>query len=104
MLWSRPTADDLKGTGLRPSHYTEPMVECWPDIWPALMLYNKNRTQTLPGFNGPTGLNYLVFHGELDRKGLQGDEREEVMDHLRTIEAEMLKKVYKDMEARQAKK
>nr|WP_168797372.1 DUF1799 domain-containing protein [Lampropedia aestuarii] len=80
------------------------MVECWPDIWPALMLYHDNRTQTIPGFNGPTGLNYLVFNSELDRMGLQGDEREEIMGHVRIIEAEMLNKHYKDLEAQQAKK
>ncbi|KKO71842.1 DUF1799 domain-containing protein [Kerstersia gyiorum] len=95
-MWKRPTAGELKGTGLKPSHYKEPNVDVWPENWPAIDLYLRYRTQWIQGPGGPTGLNYSVLFADLDRNGIEGDEREQIMEGIRIIEAAVLKKIYED--------
>lgn len=95
-MWRRPTAAELRGTGLKQSHYKEPIAEVWPECWPAVDLYLKYRTQWIQGPGGPSGLNYSILFADLDRSGIEGDEREDIMDHIRTIEAEVLAEIYKE--------
>lgn len=95
-MWRRPTAAELRGTGLKQSHYKEPLVEVWPECWPAVELYLKYRTQWIQGPGGPSGLNYAVLFADLDRSGIEGDELEQIMDDIRTIEAEVLAEIYKE--------
>jgi len=93
-MWRRPTAEQLKGTGLRPKHYKEPQVDVWPENWPAIDLYVQYRTQWIQGPGGPTGLNYPVLLADLDRRGITNDERTEIMDSIRVIEDVVLDKIY----------
>ena len=93
-MWRRPTAAELRGTGLKPSHYKEPMVDVWPECWPAIDLYLKYRTQWIQGPGGPSGLDYSILQDDLDRTGIHGDEREDIMDAIRTIETEVLASIY----------
>jgi hypothetical protein len=46
--------------------------------------------------NGPTGLDYNVVFHELDRSGLAGDEYEDMMVSIRTIEGVALEEIHKD--------
>ncbi|MCX5592023.1 DUF1799 domain-containing protein [Alcaligenes endophyticus] len=93
-MWRRPTAAALRGTGLKPSHYKEPLVCVWPDCWAAIELYLRYQTQWIQGPNGPSGLNYVVLFKDLDRLGVEDEEHEEIMDYIRIIEAEALAKIY----------
>jgi hypothetical protein len=93
-LWKRPTAAQLRGTGLKAKHYIEPHVDVWPENWPALQLYASNRSQWIQGAGGPTGLNYSWFVSELQRKGVDSEEIDQIMDGLRVIEDAVLEKVY----------
>uniref|UniRef100_UPI00333E75EE DUF1799 domain-containing protein n=1 Tax=Castellaniella defragrans TaxID=75697 RepID=UPI00333E75EE len=93
-MWKRPTADQLKGTGLKPKHYREPHVDVWPESWPAIDLYIRYRSQWIQGPGGPTGLNYAVLLADLDRSDVQDDDREQIMDGIRVIEDAVLEKVY----------
>ena len=95
-MWRRPTAAALRGTGLKPSHYKEPIVEVWPESWPAVELYVRYQTQWLQGPGGPSGLNYAILFADLDRSGIEGEDREEIMDGVRVIEAEVLKSIYQE--------
>lgn len=93
-MWKRPTADQLQGTGLKPSHYKEPKVDVWPENWTAIELYVRYQTQWIQGPGGPTGLNYSVYLAELDRRGIVGDDRENVLDGIQIIEDVALEKYY----------
>lgn len=93
-MWKRPTAEQLKGTGLKPKHYKEPHVDVWPENWMTIDLYAQNHTQWIQGPGGPTGLNYLWFQSMLDRKGVAAGEAESVMDGIRVVEDVVLEKVY----------
>jgi len=95
-MWRRPTAAELKGTGLHPKHYKEPVVEVWPECWPAIDLYLKYRTQWIQGPGGPSGLDYSILLADLDRSGVRDTEREDIMDAIRTIEAEVLASIYQE--------
>lgn len=95
-MWRRPTAAALRGTGLKPSHYKEPIVEVWPESWPAVELYVRYQTQWLQGPGGPSGLNYAILFADLDRSGFEGEDREDIMDGVRIIEAEVLKSIYQE--------
>lgn len=48
------------------------------------------RTQWRHGFNGPTGLDYNVLLHELDRRGLTGDEYDDLFGAMRVIEDTVL--------------
>ena len=93
-MWRSPTADQLKGTGLKAKHYKEPQVDVWPENWPAIELYVRNRTQWIQGPGGPTGLNYPWFQACLDRQGVSVDEAEDIMDGIRVIEDAVLDRIY----------
>lgn len=88
---------------MRASHFKEPHAEVWPDNWTAFELYADNRSQMIQGFGGPTGFDYRVYHAELDRLGLEGEERDNVMAGIRIIEAEVLRKHYDEQEKRRKK-
>lgn len=93
-MWRRPTADQLKGTGLKAKHYKEPQVDVWPQNWQAIQLYTANRSQWIQGPGGPTGLNYPWFMSELQRRGVDPEEIDSIMDGLRIVEDAVLEKVY----------
>lgn len=75
--------------------WVRPEVLLWPDNWPAISLFTQLTTQWRIGFNGPTGLDYNVVFHELDRKGLAGEEYDELMAQIRVIESTALDEIHK---------
>lgn len=71
------------------------LFELWPESFPALSFFRGYTTQWRQGPAGPTGLDYAVILHELDRKGLAGDEYDEMLHALRVIEGEALKQIHK---------
>lgn len=61
-------------------------MEVWPENWPAFQLFAEIATQWRIGMNGPTGLDYLVLHRELDDLGLAGEERRQMKSDIRVLE------------------
>lgn len=66
-------------------------VEVWPENWPAFQLFAELGTQWRTGMNGPTGLDYLVLHRELDDLGLTGEERQQMKADVREMESAALR-------------
>lgn len=98
LYWRRPTAAELDpDIGLKPGDYDadEPRVDLWPENWPVIDLYYRNRSQWRVGFGGLVGLDYTVFFHELDRKGLAPDDYDEMMDALRIVEETALDELSK---------
>jgi uncharacterized protein DUF1799 len=85
LYWQRPTAADPT-TGVKPEDWPEPEVDLWPENWAPIQLFTTISTQWRTGAAGAIGLDYnIVFH-ELDRKGLSGQDYEEMMHAIRDIE------------------
>jgi len=72
-------------------------VEVWPENWPAFQLFAELGTQWRTGMNGPTGLDYLVMHRELDDLGLIGEEFREERQQLKADIREMEQAALKAM-------
>lgn len=95
MFWTRPSAAELVGTGLKPKHYREPHVDVLPEAWEAVDLFRRFCTQWRIGAGGPVGLDYPVFTQELERVGVGGDDYEEMMAMLGIIERAALEEIHK---------
>lgn len=72
-------------------------MEVWPENWPAFQLFAELGTQWRTGMNGPTGLDYLVMHRELDDLGLIGEEFREERQQLKADIREMEQAALKAM-------
>lgn len=72
------------------------MVEVWPENWPAIQFYRSFSTQWRVGPGGMTGLDYSVIQREMDRRGIAGDEYDDLMGRLRVIEGAALDEFHKD--------
>jgi hypothetical protein len=70
----------------RESDFPEPCVEVWEEHWDVINLYVTYSTQWRVGMNGVVALDMNVFHHALDRKGVVGEEFDDFIDDLRTIE------------------
>ncbi|MET0332549.1 MAG: DUF1799 domain-containing protein [Dyella sp.] len=81
---------------MRLSDYPEPLVEIWPESWPAFDLYTQISTQWRVGYGGPTGLDYTVVYHELDRRNLDRETYDEMLAALRVIERAALTELHKD--------
>ncbi|MEN5153716.1 DUF1799 domain-containing protein [Stenotrophomonas muris] len=90
LYWRAPTEAELVGTGLKAKHFTAPEVELWPECALPITIYSRVSTQWRGSAGGLIGLDYQEVHRELDREGLQGDRREEVMAGIRVIEVEAM--------------
>jgi hypothetical protein len=93
--WSAPTAADLAGTAYRVSDYKPPDIDLWPENDAPFALFAKYQTQWRVGMNGPVGLDYSVFLHDLDRRGISGEEHDEIMDAIRVIEGAALNEIHK---------
>jgi hypothetical protein len=69
--------------------------ELWAENWPAVEFFLQIKTQWIPSFNGPTGLNYMVLFHELDRRGLSRDEYDDLYGCLRVIEQTALQEIHR---------
>ncbi|MBN5150510.1 DUF1799 domain-containing protein [Stenotrophomonas maltophilia] len=90
LYWRAPTEAELVGTGLKAKHFAAPEVELWPECVLPITIYSRVSTQWRSSAGGLIGLDYQEVHRELDREGLKGDRREEVMAGIRVIEVEAM--------------
>jgi hypothetical protein len=69
---------------------TEPPVLVWPDVVPAVNVFQAMSTQWRCGAFGRTGLDYGVVPTVFRLLGVQRPQWAEVFDDLRTMEGEAL--------------
>lgn len=81
---------DVIGNALAAAMENE-TIEIWPENWQAFSLFAEMGTQWRQGFAGPTGLDYLVLHRELDDLGVTGADRQRMKADIRTMESAVLK-------------
>lgn len=77
------------------SDYPPPEVDLWPENWPPLQLFTQVSTQWRVGAGGPVGLDYGVVFHELDRKGVSGDDYDEMMAAIRIVEGVALEELHR---------
>jgi len=95
LYWVPPKPEELAFWGFSKEEVQPPEFELWALNYPAIQLFRQNATQWLHGFNGPTGLNYMVLFHELDRRKLPPDEYDDLMGSIRIIEEAALKHLHK---------
>lgn len=91
-----PSKADMAEFGIRPEDFPPREFFLWPDNWPAFALYLDHSTQWRQGMGGPSGLDYNPIFHELDRKGLEQAEYDQIMDDVRLIEDAALAVFHKD--------
>jgi hypothetical protein len=83
-----PTAEEAKSLGLTLADYEDDYVECWPDNWPAFLLYVSIQTQwRTGGMGGRIGLDYGVLFHRMDRMKLSDEKYEQLFEDVKHIEA-----------------
>lgn len=95
MYWAPPKAEEISALGLLPEDFPPPQFDVWPENLPAIQLFSRYCTQWRMGMNGPAGLDYNVILHDLDRRGISGDEHDEMMAAIRIIEEAALKEIHK---------
>lgn len=70
--------------------FPAPVVDLWASNSDALTLYVYFQTQWRVGPNGPIGLDYTVILHELDRRKLDTQDYDDLMDCIRQIESAAL--------------
>jgi hypothetical protein len=68
----------------------EPVVEVWPDNWPAVSLFSALGTQWRIGFAGATGLDYAAIEPVLRLLAVPPAEWLEMFSAIRLMEGEAL--------------
>jgi hypothetical protein len=96
LYWRRPTAAAAGEFGLRPSDFTEPSVDVWPEAWDAVQLFSRISNQWRAGPGGAFGLDYLVVYHELDRRALSPEQYDGTLAQLRVIEGAALDLIRKE--------
>lgn len=93
-----PTAEQLGFWGMtyRDWEAEQQPVEIWPENVPAYMLWRKLGNQWRMSMNGPVALDYVPLQHELDRMGLSEEDREDLFDDIRVMEAEALDAIMKE--------
>lgn len=94
MYWKPPSAAELATLpgAHKASDFQEPTVEVWDENWDVVCLFSTFSKQIrYSGMGVATGLDMSIFLHELDRKGITGDEYDEFVDDLGTIERAVLK-------------
>lgn len=80
--------------GLTADDYEELIVEVWPDIWPAFLVFQAASTQWRTGMAGVTGLDYNVLPWLMRIHDVQ-DEATALSD-IRIMERTALKIMHKE--------
>lgn len=82
-----PDAEALAALGLMPEDFADDeTVEVWPDAWEAFLLFQRVATQWRAGAVGAIGLDYNVLFRLMDRQGLDGDDWDDMLDDIQTME------------------
>lgn len=68
-----------------------PVVDVWPENWPAVDLFVRIGTQWRVGMGGASGLDYSVVWKMIERMRLSQDEEENLFEDIRYLEGEALK-------------
>jgi hypothetical protein len=76
--------------------FAKEVVQVWPENHAAWLFFLSICTQWRMGPNGPSGLDYVVLHRELDDLGLTGEERQSMKDDIREIEYAALGAMYSE--------
>lgn len=92
MYYRIPTAEELSKTSYTLQDFidNEPHVEVWDENWDVLQLYRQYSSQWRASGHGLYALDLNVFHHALDRKGVVGEEFDEYLEKLSTIESAAL--------------
>jgi Phage related hypothetical protein (DUF1799) len=88
-----PQASDaeIRAAGFEPEDFSEDDdAYVWPENWPAFQLFTFLSTQWRTGFAGPTGLDYLAMYRAVDELDLTPEDRRDVIDCVRVMEAAAL--------------
>lgn len=65
-------------------------VEVWPDVWPAVLLLQRLRTQWRVGMGGAVGLDYSVMYRMMDRMELGKEAHDQLEADIQVMEEEVL--------------
>lgn len=68
-----------------------PVVEVWPENWPAVDLFVRVGTQWRVGMGGASGLDYNVVWRMIDRLRLGAEQEDDLFEDIRHLESESLK-------------
>lgn len=95
--YKHPTAADLVDTKYTLADFegNRPKVDVWDENWDVLAMFRSYASQWRIGPCGPMALDYGVFQHAMERKGITGDEYDEWIDKLSTIENAALKHLIK---------
>lgn len=85
-----PTAEQLGVLGLSLADVPEEEVEVWPDVWPALRLFEAMSTQWRTGQGGTSGLDYAAVPATAAMLGIRRRDLAEIFPDLRALEVEAL--------------
>ena len=80
--------------GLSAGSYDEQVIEVWPDVWPAFLIFQSVSTQWRTGAAGVTGLDYNVLPWLMKIHNVE-DEAAMLAD-IRIMERTALAEIYKD--------
>lgn len=89
-----PSAEELAVFGLTPDDFDDTVIEVWPDVWPAFMVFQAAATQWRTGMNGPSGLDYGVLPWLMKLQGI--DDEAAALADLRVMERVALGIMHKE--------
>lgn len=77
----------MAALGFSPDDFgDDDFFDVWPENWGAFTLFEKVATQWRAGAMGALGLDYTVLFRLMDRKGLEGNEWDEMLDDIQVME------------------
>ncbi|KOR46424.1 hypothetical protein ADT27_10205 [Xanthomonas oryzae] len=90
-----PTLEELRkeGSVFLPEHFHEPPAEVWPELWESVKVFIEAASSWRCGPSGPMSIDRVVLYDILRHKGLEGEDRDRVMDHMTILESAALKKL-----------
>lgn len=68
-----------------------PVVEVWPENWPAVDLFVRVGTQWRVGMGGASGLDYNVVWRMIDRLRLGAEQEDDLFEDIQHLEREAMK-------------
>lgn len=80
--------------GLRLQDIARPAIPVWPDVWPALNLFNSLRTQWRMGFAGASGLDYSAIEPAMRLQGIPPEDWPDLFADLRVMEQAALEIIH----------
>lgn len=94
----------MEAAGFTPEEYEGDFVEVWPENWQAYTLFTFLSSQWRMGMGGPTGLDYSVMYRRLDDLEVPKEDREELINSIRTMEFAALEYMDEQRQQRESRK